>query len=244
MPNYRLDLSYDGTGFRGFARQASVRTVQGELEEALARVLRSEVELTCSGRTDAGVHARHQVVSFAIDTEVDPDRIARALTSMLGPEVVVYRAALVDASFSARFTATWREYRYQVFNAPVPDPLRRHTTWHVADTLDLEPMNRAAAHLVGEHDFASFCRQAEGRTTVRRVLQAGWSREGELVVMTVRASAFCHQMVRSMVGLCVDAGRGRVDPDSVPAVLAAQDRTANRPMAPARGLILWEVGFD
>lgn len=244
MPAYRLDLAYDGTEFRGFARQAAVRTVQGELESALGLVLRTEVELTCSGRTDAGVHARHQVVSFVTEAEVDPDRIARAVTSMLGPEVVVYRAAVVEPQFSARFTATWREYRYRVLNAPVPDPLRRHTTWHLADPLDPTPMNLAAGHLVGEHDFASFCRQTEGRSTVRTVLEAGWSEEGDLMVMTVRASSFCHQMVRSMVGLCVDAGRGRVDPDSVPAVLEARDRTANRPMAPARGLILWEVGFD
>lgn len=244
MPTYRVDLAYDGTGFRGFARQPSVRTVQGEVETALARVFRTPVELTAAGRTDAGVHARGQVVSFVVDREVDPGRVRRALTSMLGPEVVATAAAIVDDAFDARFSATGRAYRYRVLNVPDPDPLRRHTVWHVADPLEVGPMNRAAGHLVGAHDFASFCRRAEGRSTERTVHRAAWHREDDLLVFAVEAGAFCHQMVRSLTAFCVDAGRGRVDPDSVPRVLAARDRNASRGVAPPHGLVLWEVRYD
>lgn len=243
MPTYRVDVSYDGSGFHGFARQRSVRTVQGELEATLAQVLRTPVRLTAAGRTDAGVHARQQVVTFAVDREMDPRRIARAVTSILGPEIVATSAAVVDDGFDARFSATRRAYRYRVLNAPVPDPLRRHTVWHVSSPLDLERMNRAAAHVVGEHDFASFCRRAEGRTTTRTVFEASWSLEGDLTVFAIAARAFCHQMVRSITGFCVDAGRERVDPDTMPAVLEALDRGAARDIAPPTGLVLWEVTY-
>ena len=244
MVTYRIDVAYDGSGFHGFARQRSVRTVQGELEEALARVLQSPVELTAAGRTDAGVHARRQVVSFAAEREMDPRRIIRAVTSMLGPEVVATAGAVVDDSFDARFSATGRSYRYRILNGPFPDPLRRHTVWHVSAPLDLDRMNRAASHVVGEHDFASFCRRAEGRTTMRTVHEAEWNREGDLLVFAISAKAFCHQMVRSITGFCVDAGRGRVDPDSMPEVLAAEDRRAARNIAPPTGLVLWDVSYD
>lgn len=243
MVTYRVDVAYDGSGFHGFARQRSVRTVQGELEAALARVMRSPVELTAAGRTDAGVHARRQVVSFVSERTVEPGRIARAVTSMLGPEVVATAAAVVEDTFDARFSATARSYRYRVLNGPVPDPLRRHTVWHVSAPLDLGAMNRAASHVVGEHDFASFCRRAEGRTTMRTVHEAAWDREGDLLVFAISARAFCHQMVRSITGFCVDAGRGRVAPDSMPEVLAAEDRGAARDIAPPTGLILWDVTY-
>jgi len=243
MPTFRLDLGYDGSAFRGYARQQSVRTVQGELESALNRVLGHPVETSCAGRTDAGVHARGQVAAFTDDADIDPARLARSLNGLVGPEIVVTAVSVVDAGFDARFSAAWRAYRYQVLNAPSPDPLRRHVTWHVSDPLDLDAMNRAAAGFVGEHDFASFCRRAEARSTVRRVLEASWVRADDLAVFSVRATAFCHQMVRSLVGFCVDAGRGRVSPDTVSAVLAAGDRSAARPIAPPHGLILWEVGY-
>lgn len=244
MPAYRLDLAYEGTGFHGFAAQEGLRTVQGELEEALAKVFREPVKVVAAGRTDKGVHARGQVVSFAAGRSVDPGRVERALSSMLAPEIAARACVLVDDDFSARFSAKWRSYRYQVLNTPTPDPLMHRLTWHIEDPLDVEAMTRAAAHFVGTHDFASFCRQAEGRGTERTVLDAAWASEGDLKVFHIRAVAFCHQMVRSITGFCVDAGRGRVDPDSAPRVLAARDRGAGRPMAPATGLILWEVGYD
>jgi tRNA pseudouridine38-40 synthase len=236
-------MAYDGSGFRGFARQPDLRTVQGEVEAVLQRVFGHPVQTVGAGRTDAGVHARNQVVTFTDDTEVDPGAVKRAVTGLLSPGIVATACSVVDADFDARFSAIWRSYRYRVLNTADPDPLLHASTWHVSDPLDLAAMNEAAAALVGEHDFASFCRKAEGRTTERTVLEAVWETVDGLVVLRIRATAFCHQMVRSIVGFCVDVGRGRATAESVPAVLAAKDRAAARPIAPPQGLILWEVGY-
>lgn len=243
MTTYRIDLAYDGSGFRGMARQPGVRTVQGELEAALARVLRVPVETVCAGRTDTGVHARHQVVSFVTEAAVDPVRLRRSLDGLLGDEIAITGVVPAPDGFDARFSARWREYRYRILNSPAGDPLIRSTVWHVAAPLDPGRMDRAVSHLVGSHDFASFCRRAEGRTTVREVLAAGWTPEPPLLVFSIRATAFCHQMVRSIVGLCVDVGLGRRNGDEVPEILAAADRSAAGRVAPPQGLILWEVGY-
>jgi len=245
MPTYRLDLAYDGSGFRGWAANSGVRTVQGCLEEALAVVLRHPVETAVAGRTDAGVHARGQVVSFSVPEVLDALRLQRSLNRLLAPEVVIRAAAGAAEGFDARRSALSRTYRYYLDDGSVPDPARRWTTWHFGSPLDEAAMNRAAAALLGEHDFASLCRAAEGAATVRRVLAAEWWREpGGLLVFEVKASAFCHQMVRSMVALCVEAGRGRLDPAAVPGIIAARDRRAGRGVVPPSGLTLWEVGYS
>ncbi|HLU30621.1 MAG TPA: tRNA pseudouridine(38-40) synthase TruA [Acidimicrobiia bacterium] len=244
MPVIRLDLAYDGSGFHGFARQSNVRTVQGELEAALGKIFGSSCDTTGSGRTDRGVHARHQVVSFEIDELPDLDGLGRSLNGILGPEVAVWSVTEAAADFDARFSPTWRAYRYFVDPRPAADPLTRHWVWHIARNLDLGAMEEAAATLVGEHDFASFCRRREGATTVRRVLESTWSREEGRVVYRVRARAFCHQMVRSMVGLCTDVGLGRVPAGRVGDIIEARDRQAVGTVAPPHGLVLWEVGFD
>jgi tRNA pseudouridine38-40 synthase len=243
MMRYRLDIAYDGGRFHGFARQPDVRTVQGEIEQVLERVTGTPVETVGAGRTDAGVHARRQVMSFSLDTPVEPDRIKRAVTGMLGPGIAATGCTVADDDFDARFSARWRSYRYRVLNTPDPDPLLHQTTWHVSEHLDVDAMNMAASGFVGEHDFASFCRRAEGKTTVRTVLSVSWHREDHLVVCSIQALAFCHQMVRSIVGFCVDAGRNRADPASVAEVLEARDRAEARPIAPPQGLILWDVGY-
>ena len=246
MFGYRLDLAYEGSDFRGFARQPTVRTVQGELEGALAVVLREEVATTCAGRTDAGVHARRQVVSMMLHRPIgDVGAVVRSLNRVLPPDMAVSRLSPAAAGWSARFSARWRAYRYRVRTHPVPDPLSRRRVWHVGRSLDLEAMNEAAVHLVGTHDFASFCRAAEGRSTRRTVLEAAWSaslaheRRFEIV-----ASAFCHQMVRSLVGWCVEVGGGRRSPSETPGVIAARSRQAAGPVAPPQGLILWDVGYE
>ena len=244
MPTYRLDLAYDGSGFRGWAANAGVRTVQGCLEEALEVALRHPVGTAVAGRTDAGVHARGQVVSFAVPEALDPARLQRSLNRLLAPEVVVRSAAEALEGFDARRSAVWRAYRYFLDDGPVPDPARRWNTWHLGTPLDEAAMNQAAAGFLGEHDFASLCRAVEGGTSVRRVLAAVWWREpGGVLVFEVQASAFCHQMVRSMVALCVEAGRGRLDPASVPGIIAARDRAAARGVVPPNGLTLWAVGY-
>ncbi|HAX82782.1 MAG TPA: tRNA pseudouridine(38-40) synthase TruA, partial [Actinobacteria bacterium] len=253
MPVYRIDLAYDGTGFRGWARNAGVRSVQGEIEAALARTLGAEVPLSVAGRTDAGVHARHQVASFPAATEIDAAVVLRSLRTMLGPEIAVHDLAAAPEGFDARFSAVRRSYRYFIDEAPSHDPLRSRWVWHRGETLDLAAMNQAAAAFVGPHDFASLCRPADGGTTERTVESAGWERgavsgqrsavsqiEGEsgvgLLVYSVSAKAFCHQMVRSMVALCVDVGRGRIRAEAVPEILEKRDRNAARGVAPAHGL--------
>ncbi len=243
MPAYRLDIGYDGSGFHGYARQPGQRTVQGELEAALETVCGVEVDTEAAGRTDAGVHARHQVVSFRLDG-VQPERLARSLHKLLAPEIAVTRCIEVDETFSARFSATSRRYRYFVLNRPHIDPLRRHIAWHISEPLDVEAMGRAAAALVGEHDFASFCRKSEGRSTIRRILGASWKACSEdILQFEVQGTAFCHQMVRSIVALCVEVGRGRMDPETTTEVLEARDRGQARGAAPPHGLILWEVCY-
>ncbi len=243
MPTFRIDLGYDGSGFHGYARNPGVRTVQGELEYALRRILGRDVATVVAGRTDAGVHARGQVVSFEADT-LDEESVAKSLRALLGPEIAVARIGRAPEGFDARFSAEWRHYRYFVDDGTVANPLDRHHTWFVGARLDGTAMNRAAAHLVGEHDFASLCRAREGRGTDRTVLEAGWDRQGSRLVFDVRATAFCHQMVRSMVALCVAVGRGRLSADDVPAVLETRDRNAARGAAPPHGLVLWEVGYQ
>lgn len=240
----RLDLAYDGAGFHGFARQPGQRTVQGEIEHALEQVLGRRRETTCAGRTDAGVHARHQIVSFETDGVPDLTRLRRSLDSVLGPEVSILAVIEAPEGFNARFSPTWRAYRYFIDPREATDPLTRSWVWHLGRTIDVGAMNRAAQGMVGIHDFASFCRPRQGATTEREILEASWERDGPRVVFGVRARAFCHQMVRSLVGLGVDVGLGRVAADTVADVIAARDRQAVGTVAPPHGLVLWEVGLD
>lgn len=246
MFTYRLDLAYEGTDYRGFARQPEVRTVQQELEKALSVVLRENVLTTCAGRTDAGVHARRQVVSMTLSRGIDDEAaVVRSLNRLLPSDVAVHRMSPTEEGWSARFSACWRAYRYQIRTDPLADPLRRRLVWHLGVPLDVEAMNRAAALLVGTHDFASFCRASEGRSSVREVREAQWrvGKAGHLTFQVV-ASSFCQQMVRSMVGWCVEVGRGRREASETPGVLAARNRQAAGQVAPPHGLVLWEVGYE
>lgn len=240
---YRLDLGYRGTGFRGYGRQVEgIRTVQGVLEEALATII-GPVVTEVAGRTDAGVHARHQVVSFTTDTPVTGVRLVKSLNKMLAPEIAVSECSEVDDDFSARFSATSRAYRYRILNRVTPDPFRAGLVWHLRDPLDLDRMNAACAALVGEHDFASFCRAAPNRSTVRNLAEARWERLEDLLDFCVTASSFCHQMVRSLVAVTVDIGRGRLQVEDMARILDARDRSASRWAAPPEGLTLWEVRY-
>jgi tRNA pseudouridine38-40 synthase len=249
----RVDLAYDGSGFAGFARQPDRRTVQGTLEGALSRVLGQPAATTCAGRTDRGVHALAQVVHVDVDPSVPrarralarPDALAVALDRLLGPEVAVWAVRRVPAGFDARFSATGRGYRYRMADAPVLAPLARHDRWHVHGPLALGPMRAAARHLLGEHDFAAFCRRPpEGRTTVRRLDEVAISRPNPGVVdVRLVGSAFCHNQVRSIVGCLVEVGRGRRAPDWLGEVLAARDRALAARVAPPQGLVLERVHY-
>ncbi|HZJ28002.1 MAG TPA: tRNA pseudouridine(38-40) synthase TruA [Acidimicrobiia bacterium] len=245
-PRCRLVLAYDGTNFRGFANQRDVRTVAGVLGRALERVMRHPVPLTCAGRTDAGVHAWGQVVSFDADPGLDPWQLQGSLNGMLAPEIIVRDAEIVDASFDARRSASWRSYRYTIVNRPQPDPFLARYAWWVPDPLDRSRLRLASDPFAGEHDFAAFCRKGPaGSTTIRRVLESRWCELGDGVWRyEIRAQAFCWQMVRSIVGTLVDAGRGRRAPGEMLAILRTRDRGAAAPIAPPHGLCLWSVGYD
>ena len=246
----RLDVAYDGAGFHGWAAQPGQRTVEGELSAALATVLRlPSLELTCAGRTDAGVHARGQVVHADLDPVPEPaealERLARRVNGVLGPDLRVHRVVAAPDGFDARFSALWRRYAYRVADRPeLVDPLRRGFVLAWPRPVDEALMNAAAELLVGEHDFASFCRQREGATTIRTLLDLVWSREpdGTLAAL-VRADAFCHSMVRSLVGCLLSVGEGRRPMEWAADVLAAVRRDPAVAVAPGHGLTLEEVGY-
>ena len=277
---WRLKVAYDGSGFRGFAAQDGQRTVAGVLAEALGRVTRTTVTLTCAGRTDAGVHAAGQVVHFDVPADaahgLDPEAVVRSCNSQLAPAVVVRELEPAPEGFDARRTATARCYRYLVVSAPVPDPLLAGVAWHVADPLDLRSMKAAADALVGEHDFRAFCRRVPGTDPgdpiPRRVIDARWGEVGSsagpdragrpgdgrgrsvpspalaptvgrLLAFEIEANAFCHQMVRSLVGTLVDVGRGRKRPSDLVWILRSADRRQASQPAPPHGLTLAAVRY-
>ena len=247
----RLDLAYDGTDFSGWATQPDRRTVQGVLEEALGRVLRlpGPPQLTVAGRTDSGVHAEAQTAHVDVPPEAwtgaDPDRVLWSLAGVLPPDVRVHALTQAPPGFDARFSALWRRYRYRVSDTPAAaDPLRRNDTLWYPRPLRVERMNAAAGPLLGEHDFAAFCRRREGATTVRRLLRLDWCRDTSgVVVATVVADAFCHNMVRALVGALIAVGEGRRDPGWPRQLLSAAIRDSAVHVAPPHGLCLAEVRY-
>jgi tRNA pseudouridine38-40 synthase len=243
----RIDLAYDGTDFRGWARQPGLRTIQEELERSLAMVLRlPSISVVCAGRTDAGVHARGQVVHVDVPSgglTEDPSALARRLDGALGaPDVRVRRVLAAPPGFDARYSPLWRRYAYRICDG-VPDPLTRGHVLFWPRPLDVDAMNAASSALVGLHDFASFCRRREGATTVRTLLELSWVRTGDVLTGTVRADAFCHQMVRSLVGCLVAVGDGRRPVAWAGRILAAGARDAAVTVVPAHGLTLEEVAY-
>jgi len=243
----RLDLGYDGGGFSGWAAQPGRRTVQGVLGDALSRLVRRDVELTVAGRTDAGVHAHGQVAhaDLPVDvwTAVRPT-LVRRLAGVLPGDVRVRSVVEAPAGFDARFSALRRRYAYRVTDAAWgPEPLRRHDTLGWPRPLDGAAMARAGAALLGMHDFAAFCRRREGVTTIRVLERFDWCREGPVVVATVEADAFCHSMVRSLVGALLAVGDGR-QPEEWPAsLLERRNRADQVVVAPAHGLTLMSVDY-
>jgi tRNA pseudouridine38-40 synthase len=216
--------------------------VEGVLRDALARVLGAEPALRVAGRTDAGVHARGQVASFATTNGLDVARLQRAVNAMLAPEVVVREARLAPPGFDARFSATAREYRYRIDTGPWPDPFASQFVWHRPGALSLPRMRLAARGLVGERDFAAFCRRPpDGASTVRRLERLAVVRSGDRVEIAARADGFLQQMVRSLVGTLVAIGDGSRDPGELPGVLASRDRARAAPIAPPAGLTLERV---
>ncbi|PPG36255.1 tRNA pseudouridine(38-40) synthase TruA [Rathayibacter sp. AY1C9] len=262
----RLDLAYDGSHFSGWAKQPGLRTVQGVLEESLALVLRSEQHptVTVAGRTDVGVHASAQVAHVDLTPEqwgrISTGRrrpgeepfppasiLERRLRGILGQytDVSVHRVTEAPEGFDARFSARWRRYEYRLADASsMRHPLdRTYTTW-ITDSLDLDAMSAAARSLLGLHDYASFCRARVGATTIRSLLDFTWERDADGVLHAhLRADAFCHSMVRALVGACVAVGAGKLEAGAVPLLRDAARRTNAFAVMPARGLILREVDY-
>ncbi len=254
----RIDLAYDGADFHGWATQPGLRTVQAEVTTALVTSLRvpadraRRVTVSCAGRTDTGVHARGQVCHVEVDDDLllaatagDPGRLVRRLNGILDPDVRVRHVAEAAPGFDARFSALWRRYAYRVCDRPgTLDPLRRGHVLFWPRELDVALMDRTAQGLLGRHDFASFCKRREGATTIRTLLELDVRRDADgLVEARVRADAFCHSMVRSLLGCLVAVGEGRREADWARDLLDDPRRDPTLRVAPARGLTLEEVAY-
>lgn len=243
----RLDISYDGTDFSGWARQPGRRTVCGEIEEKLSAIVREPVLLTVAGRTDAGVHASGQVAHVDVPTESlpdDPSRWIRRLARFLPQDVRVTGISEAPEHFDARFSAVRRHYEYRLTTAAHgADPLRARDTVSWPKTVDLGEMQRASRSLLGLHDFAAFCKRREGATTVRELQRYDWTRSDDILTAYVSADAFCWSMVRSLVGAALAVGEGRRSVEWMTALLGERERAASVAVAPAHGLSLVRVDY-
>lgn len=245
MTVLRLRLAYDGTDFAGWQVQPRRRTVQGSLESALSRILDRPVRVAGSGRTDAGVHARGQVASAEVDTGLSEERLRLGLNALLPEDLRLLDLAFEEPGFHARRSATAKEYRYEIAQGEVLSPFLARYRWHYRRLLDEEAMNRAAALLLGRHDFSSFVSTGGQAENHRREIRLALFRRTEAgdLVFRVEADGFLYRMVRNLVGTLVEIGRGRRPPEEMAALVAARDRRLAGPTAPARGLFLERVSY-
>lgn len=253
MQAFSIKVAYNGEPFCGFAKQPGQLTVQGELEHALELLFKHSVETTCAGRTDSGVHARAQVVSFNLEAGELAGRsfhsLERSMNALTADGIIVSDWQEREFGFSARFDAKMREYRYFIRANQLPSLFMENFSWHVSKPLDVDAMRKAAEYLIGEHDFKSFCMaaSAEGRRTFRHVDSIAFFEEEvmdeRLLVVKVEGNAFLHSMVRAIVGSLVAVGKGLRKPEWMLEVLEARDRKAAGENAPAKGLVLWDVRY-
>jgi tRNA pseudouridine38-40 synthase len=249
----RLLVAYNGAAFHGFALTPGTVTVAQTLNDTIEQVTGSPVAVLGAGRTDAGVHAWGQVVHVDLADTADLDRLVFSVNSLLDPDIVIRKCEWVTQEFDARHSALWRQYRYTVLNAPVNNPFLAATSWHIRRPLSVPLMQLATDSIIGLHDFSSFCRQpqqsgvnrnAEGPSMMRRVHVAQWNDAGNgILTFDIRANAFCHQMVRSIVGTLVDVGLGRRKAGEMSGVLRAMSRLNTPHIAPPQGLCLMDVGY-
>jgi tRNA pseudouridine38-40 synthase len=243
----RATVAYDGTGYAGFAVQDGLRTIGGELTDAISRVLGHPIDITCAGRTDAGVHAWGQVISFDSDeNRLDLDALQRSVNKQLRPQIAIRSIECAPPAFDARFSASARLYRYTVLNSVSPSPFLARTAWWIEAPLDVKAMSLACDPLIGEHDFSSFCRRPnDDASLTRRVIDARWeASDDDRLEFWIEANAFCHQMVRSIVGTLVEVGLGKKRAGDVTSIRRAQDRSEAGQLAPPHGLCLWEVKYQ
>ena len=243
----RIDLAYDGTDFSGWAKQPELSTVQATLEDAIATVTRArDVNTIVAGRTDAGVHALGQVVHVDIEFDENPAVLTGRLNSFLANSgVVIHSVSEAPNGFDARFSPLFRRYEYRISDDSAPrDPRNSRYTHWIDDTLDFDAMNVAAASLIGLHDWTSYCRPRPGSTSVRELQRFEWARDsGGALVATIQGDAFCHNMVRNLVGVTVAVGRGRLNPSDAVTLRDQRLRTAAFIVLPPHGLTLVEVGY-
>jgi tRNA pseudouridine38-40 synthase len=244
MPTVRLDIEYDGSGFRGWARQPGLRTVQGELETALETVLREPVALTVAGRTDTGVHARGQVASFSTDAELPPD-LARNLNGVGPDDIAVTAAAAVADGFDARRDARSRSYRYRLLTRVSPSPFERDRALWWPHRIDREALDACAAALAGSHDFTAFTpTQTDHVRFERDVLAAAWEQDGDVLSFLIAADAFMRNMVRALVGTQLEVASGRRSVEDFVRLLAGAPRSQAGDTVPPQGLCLESVGYE
>ncbi len=250
MRNLKLILAYDGAEFSGWQVQPDAATVQGTLASAIGRITGEKVLPQGSGRTDAGVHALAQVVTFVTESSVSTENFVKALNDILPASVRVLEAAEAPPEFHARHCARAKTYRYRIYRDAICPPFLARYVWHYPYRLDENAMAHAAGFVIGEHDFTSFAavdpergREREPVSNVREILSSSWLRDGEELIYTVRGTGFLHHMVRNLVGTFILVGKGTMQVDDVPRILMAQSRAAAGPTAPATGLCLVSVEY-
>ena len=248
--NLKLILSYDGTDFAGWQVQPEASTVQGTLASGIGRVTGEKVLPQASGRTDAGVHALAQVVTFVTESSVPTANFVKALNDLLPPSIRVLQAAEAPADFHARHSARAKTYRYRIFRGAICPPFLARYVWHFPYPLDEDAMRRAAEFVAGEHDFTSFAavdpergREQGAASNIRQVFSSRWERIAEEFVYEVRGSGFLHHMVRNLVGTFILVGKGTLHPEDITRILAARNRSSGGPTAPASGLFLVGVEY-
>ncbi len=244
--NLRCVLEYDGSQYHGWQRQRGVLTIQEVLETRLEIMLNRPMSVRASGRTDAGVHARGQVVNFYTETRMGPEEVQKGLNSLLPGDVVVLRVEEVSDSFHARFSAKSKTYEYRILNRPTPSALERRYAWHIRRPLYLNPVLESLELLTGTHDFAAFMASgSSARSTERDLMRASVSRpDPEHVVFRFEANGFLRHMVRNLVGTLVEVGLGKRSSQEIPTILTGKDRREAGITAPAHGLYLVSVQYD
>ncbi len=246
MFNIKLVLEYDGTDYHGFQRQPMFHgpTIQGILEDRLARLTNQSVKLIMAGRTDAGVHALGQVINFTSDTKIPMDKLPKALNSLLPYDIRVKQAEIVPPEFNARFSARWKRYCYSLYNQPVSSVFNRRFTYHVPQRLDFPAMQEAALLMEGRKDFRAFCAAGSPvKNFVRSLTKCEVLREGPLIRITCEADGFLYNMVRIISGTLVEVGKGKIYPADIPGIIGSHDRTTGGVTAPPQGLCLMHVEY-
>jgi tRNA pseudouridine38-40 synthase len=241
---YRATIAYDGTAYHGFQRQANAVSIQQKLEEALAEIARSPVVLIGAGRTDTGVHAVGQVITFTLSWNHTPLALSNALNHHLPDDIAVLDVEVAAEDFHPRYDAVSRTYEYHLYVAEVRDPLRRNRAWHLRMPLSVDFVHEAARHLIGTHDFAVFGTPPAGENTVRTIWQAEWTVAGSEHTFTITGNAFLYRMVRHIVGTLVMVGQGKMTADEFGGILSARRSGRALPLAPAHGLILTRVKYS